>query len=74
MPAIKISASLRRELKQVAVNSKGFQDAARKVATDAFKEIENQFMQEFESHPITREIEGGSNSSNISGTLNGYAN
>lgn len=74
MPAIKISASLRRELKQVAVNSKGFQDAARKVATDAFKEIESQFMQEFESHPITREIEGGSNSSNISGTLNGYGN
>ena len=41
------------------------------------KEIEiqkNLFLNEFESHPVTEEIEGGANASNISGTLGGYGN
>jgi hypothetical protein len=41
------------------------------------KEIEiqkNLFLKEFESHPVTEEIEGGTNASNISGTLGGYGN
>lgn len=32
------------------------------------------FQQDFESHPVTQELEGGENASNISGTLGGYGN
>lgn len=41
------------------------------------KEVEKQkliFKQEFESHPVTQELDSGENSSNISGTLGGYGN
>lgn len=41
------------------------------------KEVEKQkilFQKDFESHPVTQELEGGENASNISGTLGGYGN
>jgi hypothetical protein len=41
------------------------------------KEVEKEkalFRQDFESHPVTQEIEGGENASNASGTLGGYGN
>jgi len=41
------------------------------------KEVEKEkviFKQTFESHPVTQEIDGGENASNISGTLGGYGN
>ena len=41
------------------------------------KEVEKEkviFKQNFESHPVTQEIDGGENASNISGTLGGYGN
>lgn len=41
------------------------------------KEVEKEkalFRAEFESHPVTQELEGGENASNISGTLGGYGN
>jgi hypothetical protein len=41
------------------------------------KEVEKEkalFSSEFESHPVTQELEGGENASNISGTLGGYGN
>ncbi len=41
------------------------------------KEVEKQkalFKADFESHPVTQELENGENSSNISGTLGGYGN
>lgn len=41
------------------------------------KEVQKQkliFKQEFESHPITQELDAGENGSNISGTLGGYGN
>ena len=63
-----------KELKKVVMNSRGFQEVAREVATEAFKNIEKDFLEEFESHPITRELEAGASSSNMSGTLNGYGN
>ena len=39
-----------------------------------FEKIKNQFLAEFSRHPITMELRGGANSSNISGTLGGYGN
>jgi hypothetical protein len=41
------------------------------------KEVEKEkalFRADFESHPVTQELEGGENASNISGTLGGYGN
>lgn len=41
------------------------------------KEVEKEkalFQQDFESHPVTQELDGGENASNISGTLGGYGN
>jgi hypothetical protein len=41
------------------------------------KEVEKQkilFRTDFESHPVTQELDGGENASNISGTLGGYGN
>jgi hypothetical protein len=41
------------------------------------KEVEKEkalFRAEFESHPVTQELDGGENASNISGTLGGYGN
>lgn len=41
------------------------------------KQVEKEkalFRADFESHPVTQELEGGENASNISGTLGGYGN
>jgi hypothetical protein len=41
------------------------------------KEVEKEkilFRADFESHPVTQELEGGENASNSSGTLGGYGN
>ena len=52
--------------------------AVKKMVLDIVqKEVEKEkalFKQDFESHPVTQEIEGGENASNISGTLGGYGN
>ena len=39
-----------------------------------FREIKQEMIKEFLSHPVTAEIMGGPNSSNISGTLGGVSN
>jgi hypothetical protein len=41
------------------------------------KEVEKEkilFRSEFESHPVTQELDAGENASNVSGTLGGYGN
>ena len=40
----------------------------------AAREVEAILLKQFESHPVTQEISGGSSSGNISGTLGGYGN
>ena len=40
----------------------------------AAREVERILIEEFEQHPVTKEISGKSSSSNISGTLGGYGN
>jgi hypothetical protein len=42
--------------------------------TKEFLMIKNQLIQEFLSHPVTKEIQAGPNSSNTSGTLGGEGN
>jgi hypothetical protein len=52
--------------------------AVKKMVRDIVqKEVEKEkalFQQDFESHPVTQELDGGENASNISGTLGGYGN
>lgn len=52
--------------------------AVKKMVRDIVqKEVEKEkalFRQDFESHPVTQELEGGENASNVSGTLGGYGN
>lgn len=58
--------------------NKGLQAAMRKQAQKLIEEkierSEKVMLDEFENHPVTREIEAGPHSSNTSGTLNGYGN
>lgn len=39
-----------------------------------FLKIKNNILDEFNNHPVTREIDGGIDSQNVSGTLNGVTN
>jgi len=52
--------------------------AVKKMVRDIVqKEVEKEkalFQQDFETHPVTQELDGGENASNISGTLGGYGN
>lgn len=52
--------------------------AVKKMVRDMVqKEVEKEkalFYSNFESHPVTQELEGGENASNVSGTLGGYGN
>jgi hypothetical protein len=52
--------------------------AVKKMVRDIVqKEVEKEkalFRADFESHPVTQELDGGENTSNVSGTLGGYGN
>lgn len=50
------------------------QAKARNILREAFQKIKNKMLAEFLAHPVTREIEGGIKSPNISGTLNDITN
>jgi hypothetical protein len=45
-----------------------------KIVQREIEKEKNLFKQNIESHPVTQELEGGENVSNISGTLGGYGN
>jgi hypothetical protein len=49
--------------------SKAFKKAAKKIANKKFEKAKSNLVAGFESHPVTREIEGGAEASNTSGTL-----
>lgn len=48
--------------------------AALEIAESKLQDERREFLNEFESHPVTREIEEGEAAQNISGTLGGYGN
>ena len=57
-----------------ALASKPMQQKAFQIAEQQVSNAQHEMVQEFESHPVTKEIDGGANSSNVSGTLGGYGN
>lgn len=59
------------------IAAKGYKIIKPAVEARAKRELEKskqQLLQDFDNHPVTKEIEGGSNVSNISNTLGGYGN
>lgn len=63
-----------RDLFKNLERDKDFILARRNAVKKEFEKIKNEMLDEFNSHPVTREIEGGIDSSNISGTLSGITN
>jgi hypothetical protein len=55
-------------------NNKSFEKRAISTMKNSFENAKQEFLSEFEDHPITQEIEGGSSATNISNTLNGIGN
>jgi hypothetical protein len=51
-----------------------YQNYAYKAIEKEIKKIKEEIIEEFNNHPVTIEIEGGTSASNISGTLNGLTN
>ena len=56
------------------LNNPGLEKEARVLAEQVLQESKQELMQEFNNHPVTREIEAGPNASNESGTLGNRGN
>lgn len=72
MPKFNTRQFERDVAKQMA--SKQMQREAFSTVQARINEARRELINDFESHPVTREIEGGTESSNLSGTLGGYGN
>lgn len=55
-------------------NDKEYQKSVKSLIEDQFEKIKDKYIDEFLNHPVTQEIKGGINASNISGTLNSITN
>jgi hypothetical protein len=55
-------------------NSKGFDRAALNAAQARLNEMKLKLIEDFDQHPVTREMESGPQGANHSGTLGGYGN
>lgn len=53
---------------------KEYQKQVNSIIDSEFNKIKNNYIQEFINHPITQEIKGGVDATNISGTLGGITN
>lgn len=53
---------------------KGIRLAALEIAESKIDDSKKNLLENFSSHDVTREIEGGAGANNISGTLGGYGN
>lgn len=64
----------KRSLYTKVFNSKKLLKSSTNLANRKIKSAKQAFLKDFSSHPVTKEIEGGPNFLNISGTLGGYGN
>ena len=56
------------------LESRTVQRMVRNIVKEEVEKEKALFRAEFESHPVTQELDGGENAANISGTLGGYGN
>ena len=71
---LKISNKELKNITSQVVRDKSFMNYLKNQLRDEFEDIHEQFLNEFDSHPVTKEIKAGPRSTNISGTLNGVGN
>lgn len=62
------------DLNSAISNSRQVRKLALSIAQKKLDIAKNDLIQDFSSHPVSKEISGGPSSSNISGTLGGYGN
>lgn len=61
-------------IRNKVLNNKSVKRTVFSIANKEVNKQKNIFSLEFLSHPVTKELEGGENAGNISGTLGGYGN
>lgn len=61
-------------LQKQILNNRNIKSKVRNIVKIELEKEKALFRSEFESHPVTQELDGGENASNISGTLGGYGN
>lgn len=69
-----LPADVRKSINRQLPKQTSFRNQMLKTLHTKFEMIKSQMIKEFNSHPVTVEIEAGPNSSNTSNTLNGYGN
>jgi len=69
--SVKINKS---EIDKRVLNSKAYSNEALKMITQKILAAQKRLINDFEQHPITREIEAGPTAENMSNTLSGYGN
>jgi hypothetical protein len=62
------------QIRMEILNNPNLEKEARKLAKQVLQETKKQLIDEFNNHPVTKEIEGGPSASNDSGTLGGKGN
>ena len=62
------------DFKRIAKNSKSLKKTSDDIVIEKYEQTKKEFFSEFESHPVTQEIAGGPQASNLSNTLNGIGN
>jgi len=62
------------QIRKKITDSESFKKAADWHASRKFNKEKRRLLEEFDSHLVTQELEGGRTSANLSGTLGGYGN
>ena len=63
-----------KEVAAKIASSRHIQKKAHAIAEQRIESARREMMDEFDSHPVTRELDGGVAATNFSGTLGGYGN
>lgn len=69
--ASRLNRSIKNIIQQKVSSSKKLQIEARQIIEKEFKIIHNKLMSDFDSHPVTRELESGASAANLTNTLSG---
>ncbi len=69
-----VSTKVKKQINDQFTKDRNYQKVLQKLVTEKLLELKKEVLDEFDSHPITREIKAGPSSSNISGTLSGKGN
>lgn len=67
-------AKVNVNFKRIARNSKSLKKTGDDIVLKKYEQSKENFFEEFQSHPVTQEIQDGPTASNVSNTLNGVGN